>query len=117
MHKYIRKRQLNIIWGKGKLNIVDYFTKHHPLCHHNKIRYKYILNIKNAAIVLRAKTVCEGLLHPAMSHDVRIPGSTFHPSFITVIYQYITDPVQHTPNSCYYQILTHNNNITKKIIV
>ena len=34
-------------WQKGKQNLVDYFTKHHPKRHHAKIRSTYLYDVEN----------------------------------------------------------------------
>ena len=34
--------QFIVYWSRGKMNLVDYFTKHHPPWHHKKMRYKYL---------------------------------------------------------------------------
>jgi hypothetical protein len=33
-----------IYWNKGKTNLADYFTKHHPTSHHQDIRSVYIFD-------------------------------------------------------------------------
>ena len=33
---------LRILWDKGKNNLADYFTKHHPPIHHRTMRPKYL---------------------------------------------------------------------------
>ena len=101
MRNHIHQGQFNLIWRKGKLNIEEYFNKYHPSRHHKKMRYKYMLGIKNAIIALCEKIACEGVLLPTMVRTVHTyPGSTFHADFITVTYQYIIHPVWHTPHSC-----------------
>ena len=39
----VRQRQFHIHWQKGKLNMADYFTKHHPPWYHKMMRFKYLL--------------------------------------------------------------------------
>ena len=35
-------RQLRIYWRAGKLNLADYYTKHHSAKHHNEVRYEFL---------------------------------------------------------------------------
>ena len=69
-------------------------------CHHNKMRYKYMICIKNSTIYLHAKTVCKGVLLPTTVYTVRTyPGSSLHAEVVPVIDKYIIEPVRHTPHS------------------
>jgi hypothetical protein len=38
----IQQSKSQLIWGKGAINMADYFTKHHPPWHHKKMRYRYL---------------------------------------------------------------------------
>ena len=38
-------KEINIAWAKGKDNYADYFTKHHSIVHHRKMRPIYIRDI------------------------------------------------------------------------
>jgi hypothetical protein len=38
----VKKGQFKIYWGPGYQNLADYFTKHHSLAHHKRIRNVYI---------------------------------------------------------------------------
>ena len=38
----IDQNQFKLIWRKCKLNMADYFTKHHPPWYHTQMRYKYL---------------------------------------------------------------------------
>ena len=38
-------KEIDIAWGKGTENYADYFTKHHSLVHHRKMRSIYIRDI------------------------------------------------------------------------
>ena len=100
MHNRIRQRNFNLIWRKGKTNMVDY---------HKKMRSTYMLHIKNSVIALCEKTACKGVLIPTAVRMVyKLPGSTFHTDAIPVTDQYLIEPVNHTPHSCY---LTQRNTI------
>ena len=35
-------RQFRFYWRSGKLNLADYFTKHHPASHHRAVRSEYL---------------------------------------------------------------------------
>jgi hypothetical protein len=38
----VRQGQFNVYWGPGYQNLADYFTKHHSLAHHKRMREIYI---------------------------------------------------------------------------
>jgi hypothetical protein len=38
----VKQGQFNVYWGPGFQNLADYFTKHHSLAHHKRIRDIYI---------------------------------------------------------------------------
>ena len=38
------QKQFLITWEPGKSNLADYFTKHHPIIHHKKMRSTYNLD-------------------------------------------------------------------------
>ena len=38
----ILQKQYQLIWRKGKTNMADYFTKHHPPWYHKQMRYRYL---------------------------------------------------------------------------
>jgi hypothetical protein len=38
----VKQGQFNVNWGRGFQNMADYFTKHHSLAHHKRIRDVYI---------------------------------------------------------------------------
>jgi len=48
MKDRIDQGQFNLIWAPGKLNLADYFTKHHPPWHHRQMRYKYLQKANRA---------------------------------------------------------------------
>ena len=33
-----RQKHFSVIWDKGSNNKADYFTKHHPIIHHRRVR-------------------------------------------------------------------------------
>jgi hypothetical protein len=39
----IEKKEIQLIWKRGKYNWADYFTKHHPPAYHRAMRNKYLL--------------------------------------------------------------------------
>jgi hypothetical protein len=53
MKDRISQGQFNLVWAPGKLNLADYFTKHHPPWHHRKMRYKYLQKIHRALSIIR----------------------------------------------------------------
>ena len=50
----IKQKQFQLIWRKGRTNMADYFTKHHPPWHHKIMRYKYL---HKALLTLHASRV------------------------------------------------------------
>jgi hypothetical protein len=38
----VKQGQFNVYWGPGYQNLADYFTKHHSLAHHKRMRKIYI---------------------------------------------------------------------------
>jgi len=53
MKDRISQGHFNLIWAPGKLNLADYFTKHHPPWHHRKMRYKYLQKLNIAHSTMR----------------------------------------------------------------
>jgi hypothetical protein len=47
MKDCIHQRQFDLNWSPGKFNLADYFTKHHLLWHHRKMRYKYLQKVNS----------------------------------------------------------------------
>jgi hypothetical protein len=39
--------QFQIYWCLGKTNLVDYFTKHHPLAHHVNVHTEFLTKVKD----------------------------------------------------------------------
>jgi hypothetical protein len=64
MKDRIKQKQYDLLWAPGKLNLADYFTKHHPPWHHKKMRYKYIQRINRAlSALLTPRSLRSSLLH------------------------------------------------------
>ena len=38
----IQKNYFHILWERGSKKLADYFTKHHPIWHHRKMRQIYL---------------------------------------------------------------------------
>ena len=57
----IKQLQFNLYWAPGRLNMADYFTKHHPPSHHRLMRYKYLQHPQ----VNTATTHMRGCVSPA----------------------------------------------------
>ena len=47
MRDRINQNEFNLTWAPGKLNLADYFTKHHPPWHHRKMRYLYLQKVNS----------------------------------------------------------------------
>jgi hypothetical protein len=38
----VNQKQFTILWKRGADNLADYFTKHHPAAHHQRVRSRYL---------------------------------------------------------------------------
>jgi hypothetical protein len=38
----VEQKQFQIYWRKGSENLADYYTKHHPASHHQRMRSRYL---------------------------------------------------------------------------
>ena len=38
----VDQKQFTILWKRGTENLADYFTKHHPASHHQRVRSRYL---------------------------------------------------------------------------
>ena len=47
----IKKKQIQLIWKRGKYNWADYFTKHHPPAYHRIMRKKYLVNCLTSCLL------------------------------------------------------------------
>jgi hypothetical protein len=59
--------QLRIYWWRGKTNLEDYFTKHHPPAHHVNVRAEFSTRVKDLADS-RARTKNEGQMNKSLSY-------------------------------------------------
>ena len=48
----VRQDQFNIYWRPGTENLGDYYTKHHPLSHHQVMRYKLFHPTEHSTLLL-----------------------------------------------------------------
>ena len=53
-----QQQQIKVFWQKGEDNLADYFTKHHPPAHHQKMRPIYLYEPK-----ISTRPECEGVLN------------------------------------------------------
>ena len=56
----ILQDQFRVFWNKGLLNLADYFTKHHPVKHHQEMRKVYL---QTTAEVHFARAMASSPLH------------------------------------------------------
>ena len=56
-----RQGQFRVHWKRGKNNLADYFTKHHPPSHHIEVRPTYL---QTAKLARKSEPECEGVLIP-----------------------------------------------------
>jgi hypothetical protein len=66
--------QFKIYWRPGKTNLADYFTKHHPLSHHQNVRGEYLTRVStlqqlrnNSKIVEAGLAMTDGAMFPRFS--------------------------------------------------
>jgi hypothetical protein len=55
--------QFEIPWQPGKMNLVEYFTKHHAPAHHTNIRSEFLTRVKDRAEA-RSRQATKGQLKP-----------------------------------------------------
>jgi hypothetical protein len=63
LHDREAQGQFRIYWQLGKLNIADYFKKHHSPLHHVNIRYGFLLKVKELAEA-RSQRLTQGQTPP-----------------------------------------------------
>jgi hypothetical protein len=49
LQDYEAQDQLRIYWQPGKINLADYFTKHHSPAHHISVRTQFLTRVKDLA--------------------------------------------------------------------
>lgn len=54
----VKQGQFFVYWRKGEENLADYFTKHHPVEHHRKMRPTYLHTGYASDSALYAVRVC-----------------------------------------------------------
>jgi hypothetical protein len=88
----VQQGQFRIYWGLGKLNLADYYTKHHAATHHQVMRSKYLYmgsqNTANVSILdsiaqaMHALRGCvkalapAGLMHLQLEQAIGAPAPT-----------------------------------------
>ena len=55
LHDCKAQGQFCIHWRPGKMNLADYFTKHHPPLHHVNVRSEFLSEIKDLADARRTR--------------------------------------------------------------
>ena len=55
LHNRKEQGQFCILWRLGKMNLADYFTKHHPPTHHVNVRAEFLTKVKDLAEARRQK--------------------------------------------------------------
>jgi hypothetical protein len=53
MKDHIHQQQFDLAWAPDKLNLADYFTKHHPPWHHRRMRYLYLQRANSTQCAIR----------------------------------------------------------------
>jgi hypothetical protein len=81
VHDRVRQGQFNIHWKPGKVNLADYYTKHHSAAHHQKVRPYYLYMGDSATstaptTIASALHVLRGCAKPAPRHSAlpRVQG-------------------------------------------
>ena len=70
MKDRIQQRQFRLFWDKGSNNLADYFTKHHPPCHHKLMRPKY-LHVSKKQALCSATTLVQGCVNAITGHNYK----------------------------------------------
>jgi hypothetical protein len=68
--------QFKIYWPPGKMNLADYFMKHHPLAHHRNMRDTFLTLIAELQRLRQEQTIAcvvdakiKSPQHMALSHQ------------------------------------------------
>jgi len=65
--------QFEIHWRPGKMNLADYFTKHHAPAHHPNIRSEFLTRVKDLAEARSQRTV-QGQTNPTKQGHASYKG-------------------------------------------
>jgi hypothetical protein len=57
LHDRESQDQLKIYWQLGKMNLADYFTKHHPPNHHTNVRAEFLTKVQYQAEARQQQSV------------------------------------------------------------
>ena len=60
----VNQGQFHIFWAPGSKNLADYFTKHHPAIHHNKMRYYYLYSTTKSPKFRTSISTLRGCVDP-----------------------------------------------------
>jgi hypothetical protein len=65
--------QLKIYWQPGKMNLADYFTKHHPPNHHTNVRAEILKKVQYLAEA-RQKQLINGQTTAPQTQTAKLQG-------------------------------------------
>jgi hypothetical protein len=95
----VRQGKFNIYWQPGKVNLADYYTKHHSAAHHQLVRPLYLHTTPHDSTITSVLPVLRGCAKPAPRHSVppRVQGiqnthtnTPAKPCTIVPVYQAVT---------------------------
>jgi hypothetical protein len=73
MKDRISQDESDLKWAPSKLNLADYFTKHHPPWHHRKMQYKYLQKVNSMQSILNTISARGCVSSPS---PIRVPRNT-----------------------------------------
>jgi hypothetical protein len=77
VHDRVKQGHFKVFWAPGKTNLADYFTKHHPPRHHQRIKSTYIHQSKSKTTLPNlAHSIQQGCVHPANSTPSQSPTNS-----------------------------------------
>ena len=73
----VKQGHFKVFWAPGKTNLADYFTKHHPPRHHQRIRSTYIHQSQSKTTLPNiAPSIQRGCVHPTNSTPSQSPTNS-----------------------------------------
>jgi hypothetical protein len=72
----VAQKQFEVLWRKGSENLADYFTKHHPASHHQKVRSRYLQQQDAALMAQDAALMAQDAARMATEHKTKFTATT-----------------------------------------
>jgi hypothetical protein len=84
LHDHKFQDQFKIYWRPRKMNLVDYFTKHHPPNHHTNVRAEFLTKVQYL-VEARQKQLVLGQTTTPQTHIVKLQGCLSLPKISTYV--------------------------------